>query len=81
MLDDGSQVNELPSDLSGAGGGGMGASDAEKPWIIFLQPYLKTRQVAFCPADRTPRSRQLSTDLIGFNGGITLSDQSPPRRQ
>ena len=78
VLDDGSQVDELPADLSGVGGGGMGASDAEKPWVIFLQPYLKTRQVAFCPADRTPRSRQLSTDLIGFNGGITLSDQSPP---
>ena len=30
VLDDGSQVDELPSDISGVTGGGMGASDAEK---------------------------------------------------
>jgi prepilin-type processing-associated H-X9-DG protein len=39
---------------------------------------LKTRQVSFCPGDRTPRSKRLVTDLLGFNGGITQADQSPP---
>ncbi|MFO1461455.1 MAG: type II secretion system protein [Verrucomicrobiota bacterium] len=78
VLDDGSQVDELPSDISGVTGGGMGASDAEKPWVIFLNPYLKTRQITFCPGDRTPRSKRLATDLMGFNGGITQADQSPP---
>lgn len=78
VLDDGTQVDELPSDLSGVTGGGMGTSDAEKPWVIFLHPYLKTRQVSFCPGDRTPRSKHLATDLLEFNGGITQADQSPP---
>lgn len=72
VLDDGSQVDELPSDLSGVTGGGMGASDAEKPWVIFLQPYLKSRQVTFCPADRTSRSRWPATDLVAFNGGARV---------
>src|SRR5207237_3589004 len=59
VLDDGSQVATLPSDLSGVSGGGMGNSQAEKPWIIFLQPYLQSRQVGFCPAHRSSRSPKL----------------------
>ena len=78
VLDDGSQVEELPSSVSACAGGGAGNSQAEKPWVIFFQPYLKTRQVAFCPADRTPRSRFLATDLIGYNGSITSTSQTPP---
>jgi prepilin-type N-terminal cleavage/methylation domain-containing protein/prepilin-type processing-associated H-X9-DG protein len=78
VLDDGSQVEELPSSASACAGGGAGNSQAEKPWVIFFQPYLKTRQVGFCPADRTPRSRFLATDLIGYNGGITSTSQTPP---
>lgn len=78
MLDDGTQVPTLPTSLSGTLGGGMGNSQAEKPWVIFFQPYLRSRQVAFCPADRTPRSRVLATDLMGYNGGITNTDQTPP---
>ena len=54
VLDDGSQVDTLPSDPSGLSGGGMGNSHAEKPWIIFFQPYLQSRQVGFCSSDRTP---------------------------
>src|SRR4051812_27263813 len=38
VLDDGSQVDTLPSDLAGAAGGGMGNSQAEKPWAIILAP-------------------------------------------
>jgi prepilin-type N-terminal cleavage/methylation domain-containing protein len=38
VLDDGSQVDTLPSDLLGVVGGGMGNSQAEKPWILFFQP-------------------------------------------
>src|SRR5438105_2373204 len=78
VLDDGSQVDTLPSDIGGCAGGGMGNSQAEKPWVIFFQPYLHSRQVAFCPTDRTPRSRSLATDLNGYNGGITTTSQSPP---
>jgi len=78
VLDDGSQVDNLPATIDGASGGGMGNSQAEKPWVIFLQPYLRSRQPAFCPSDRAPRSRILATDLNGFNGGITSASQSPP---
>src|SRR5206468_1081640 len=78
VLDDGSQVDTLPSDLSRVSGGGMGNSQAEKPWIIFLQPYLQNRQVGFCPSDRSLRSQKLAHDLNGYNGGITSASQSPP---
>jgi prepilin-type N-terminal cleavage/methylation domain-containing protein/prepilin-type processing-associated H-X9-DG protein len=78
VLDDGTQVDTLPPSLSGVAGGGSGNSQAEKPWVIFFQPYLKNRQAAFCPSDRTPRSSTLATDLNGYNGGITTTSQSPP---
>ena len=78
VLDDGTQVQTLPPSLSGVLGGGMGNSQAEKPWIIFLQPYLQSRQVGFCPADQSPRSTRLARDLIGYNGGITTISQQPP---
>jgi prepilin-type N-terminal cleavage/methylation domain-containing protein/prepilin-type processing-associated H-X9-DG protein len=78
VLDDGTQVNTLPNDLSGVTGGGMGNSQAEKPWVIFFQPYLRNRRAAFCPSDHTPRSRVLATDLAGYNGGITSTSQTPP---
>jgi len=78
VLDDGTQVDTLPTDLSGLSGGGMGNSQAEKPWVIFFQPYLQNRQAGFCPSDRTPRSQRLATDLNGYNGGITSLSQAPP---
>ena len=78
VLDDGSQVDNLPGSIAGVAGGGRGNSQAEKPWVIFLQPYLKSRSVAFCPADRTPRSTQLTTDLAGYNGGIESAQEPPP---
>ena len=78
VLDDGTQVDTLPSSISGVTGGGMGNSQAEKPWVIFFQPYLRSRQVGFCPADQSPRSRLLATDLQGYNGGITSTSQTPP---
>ena len=78
VLDDGTQVNALPASIGGVTGGGMGNSQAEKPWIILYQPYLKSRQVGFCPTDRTPRSQVLATDLLGYNGGITATSQTPP---
>jgi prepilin-type N-terminal cleavage/methylation domain-containing protein len=78
VLDDGSQTDTLPANIGGVSGGGMGNSQAEKPWVIFLQPYLRSRQPGFCPADRSPRSRFLATDLNSYNGGITSSSQSPP---
>jgi prepilin-type N-terminal cleavage/methylation domain-containing protein/prepilin-type processing-associated H-X9-DG protein len=78
VLDDGSQVDTLPTSLSGVVGGGVGNSQAEKPWVIFFQPYLRSRNVGFCPSDTTPRSRVLATDLQGYNGAITSTSQSPP---
>lgn len=78
VLDDGSQVDTLPSNAGGLSGGGMGNSQAEKPWIIFLQPYLQSRQAGFCPADKSPRSQKLSRDLKDYNGAITSTSQSPP---
>jgi prepilin-type N-terminal cleavage/methylation domain-containing protein/prepilin-type processing-associated H-X9-DG protein len=78
VLDDGTQVDTLPTSLSGVTGGGMGNSQAEKPWIIFFQPYLQSRRVGFCPSDKSPRSSQLARDLIGYNGGITSTSQDPP---
>ncbi|MGH8244956.1 MAG: H-X9-DG-CTERM domain-containing protein, partial [Gammaproteobacteria bacterium] len=78
VLDDGTQVDVLPTTLAGVAGGGSGNSQAEKPWVIFLQPYLQSRVVAFCPSDRTAPSRFLATDLAGYNGGITDTSQSPP---
>ena len=78
VLDDGSQVDSLPASPAGLSGGGVGNSQAEKPWIIFLQPYLRSRQAGFCPSDRTPRSLKLARDLSDYNGGITSTAQSPP---
>lgn len=78
VLDDGSQVDTLPSDLSGVLGGGMGNSHAEKPWVIFFQPYLNDRRAPFCPSDRAPRSQNLARNLTDYNGGITSTSESPP---
>jgi prepilin-type processing-associated H-X9-DG protein len=78
VLDDGTQTDTLPSTPAGCAGGGTGNSQAEKPWVIFFYPYLKNRNAAFCPSDRTPRSRVLATDLTGYNGGITTTGQSAP---
>src|SRR5262249_39822288 len=78
VLDDGTQVDTLPSSIGGVSGGGGGNSQAEKPWVIFFQPYLRSRVGPFCPTDRTPRSRSLAKDLLGYNGGITSTSQTPP---
>jgi prepilin-type N-terminal cleavage/methylation domain-containing protein/prepilin-type processing-associated H-X9-DG protein len=78
VLDDGTQVDTLPGSLSEVMGGGSGNSQAEKPWVIILQPYLQGRQVAYCPADRTRRSTHLTRDPQNYNGGITATSQSPP---
>lgn len=78
VLDDGSQVDDLPATPAGCEGGGMGNSQAEKPWVIFIYPYLKDRRAAFCPSDASPRSENLSADLLGFNGAITRTDEELP---
>lgn len=74
VLDDGTQIPSLPANVSGCTGGGSGNSQAEKPWIIFFQPYLKNRQIGFCPSDSTPHPAKLSTDILGYNGGISTGD-------
>ncbi len=78
VLDDGTQVDTLPTTIAGVAGGGSGNSQAEKPWVILLQPYLQSRPVAFCPSDRSPRSRVLANDLPSYNGAITDAAQTPP---
>ena len=62
----------------GVAGGGSGNSQAEKPRGILLHPYLQSRPAAFCPSDRSPRSRLLATDLTGYNGAITGTSDVPP---
>jgi prepilin-type N-terminal cleavage/methylation domain-containing protein/prepilin-type processing-associated H-X9-DG protein len=74
VLDDGTQVDDLPADVSACAGGGSGNSQAEKPWVIFFQPYLKSRQVGFCPSDPTPRSSKLATNLFDYNGAIETGE-------
>ncbi len=82
VLDDGTQVDELPGSLAGATHGGMGNSHAEKPWAILLQPYFQNRLVAFCPSDRTKRSEKLAKTLQDFNGGIiSTSEEVPPHSE
>jgi prepilin-type N-terminal cleavage/methylation domain-containing protein/prepilin-type processing-associated H-X9-DG protein len=78
VLDDGTQLDELPSNLAAVEGGGQGNSHAEKPWAVILQPYLKSRAVAFCPGDPTKKSRKLSDNLAAYNGAITSTSQEPP---
>ena len=78
VLDDGTQVDDLPTSIGGVAGGGSGNSQAEKPWVIILQPYLQSRPVGFCPSDRTPRSKLLATDLARYHGGITQTGETPP---
>lgn len=71
VLDDGTLVNDLPGNVSGCVGGGSGNSQAEKPWAIFFQPYLKSRQMLFCPEDGVSHSRHLADDIQDYNGGIS----------
>jgi len=71
VLDDGTQLDTLPSSVAGCAGGGAGNSNAEKPWAIFFQPYAKSRQAFFCPSDPASRSRIQAADINAYNGGIT----------
>jgi len=72
VLDDGTLVPNLPTDVSGCLGGGDGNSQAEKPWAIFFQPYMKNRQMLFCPSDDSPHSKDLASDIFGYNGGVGI---------
>ena len=71
VLDDGTLVPNLPSTIEGCLGGGDGNSQAEKPWAIFFQPYMKSRQFLFCPSDDASPSTYLASDLQQYNGGIS----------
>ena len=73
VLDDGSLTEELPATAAGCAGGGFGNSQAEKPWAVFFQPYMKTRQLLFCPQDGTPRSKRLATTIEAYNGGTDVA--------
>jgi len=75
VLDDGTQTHTLPTDVSGCVGGGAGNSNAEKPWAIFFQPYLASRDVIFCPDDASAHSPQKVSTIQAYNGGITVLGQ------
>lgn len=68
VLDDGSLRADLPATVEECEGGGFGNSQAEKPWAVILNPYAKSRQVAFCPHDHTVKSQHLATSLEDYNG-------------
>lgn len=78
VLDDGTQLDELPSDLAAVTGGGMGNSHAEKPWAVILQPYLQSRKVAFCASDASKKSTVLARTLVEYNGAVVSTDQVLP---
>jgi prepilin-type N-terminal cleavage/methylation domain-containing protein len=78
VLDDGSQVDQLPDSLAACAGGGQGHSEAEKPWAIFFQAYMDGRGATFCPSDPTPRSQVLARTLEDDNGAIESVDDSLP---
>ena len=69
VLDDGSLTESLPDSVVGCAGGGFGNSQSEKPWAVFFQPYMKSREPLFCPADGTTRSKRLATTIEDYNGG------------
>jgi prepilin-type N-terminal cleavage/methylation domain-containing protein/prepilin-type processing-associated H-X9-DG protein len=71
VLDDGTLISNLPTNVNDCVGGGFGNSQAEKPWAIFFQPYLKSRQILFDPADSTTKSKKLATTIEEYNGGAT----------
>ena len=75
VLDDGTQTHTLPATVSGCVGGGAGNSNAEKPWAIFFQPYLASRDVIFCPDDSAPHSQKQATNIYDYNGGISVLGQ------
>ncbi len=76
VLDDGTQTPTLPATAGGCSGGGHGNSNAEKPWAIFFQPYMKNRQMLFCPSDAAPKSQRLASNIQDYNGNITnLGDE------
>ncbi len=75
VLDDGTQTPDLPATADGCTAGGHGNSNAEKPWAIFFQPYLKNRQMLFCPSDPAPKSTFLATNITDYNGNISTIGQ------
>ena len=71
VLDDGSQIHTLPPGGPGVcKTPGSGNSNAEKPWAIFFQPYLASRDVIYCPDDPGTHSPQKVSTLNAYNGGI-----------
>jgi prepilin-type N-terminal cleavage/methylation domain-containing protein/prepilin-type processing-associated H-X9-DG protein len=78
VLDDGTQVDQLPSTPGACSGGGSGNSQAEKPWVIFFQPYLNNRKVAFCPSDPTEKSLKLAATREEYNGAIESTEEELP---
>ena len=77
VFDDGSQAPDLPATASGCSTAAVPAnSAAEKPWAVFFQPYLASRNVIFCPDDPAAHSPQEATNIQDYNGSITkLGDE------
>lgn len=71
VLDDGTQRHTLPATVDGCVANGSGNSSAEKPWAIFFQPYLKNRNVIYCPDDSETHSKVQASNLQDYNGSVT----------
>jgi len=72
VLDDGTLSVNLPATADECIGGGFGNSQAEKPWAILFQPYIKNRNIMFCPEDAVTKSSKLASTIEDFNGGTEL---------
>ncbi len=70
VLDDGTLTQDLPATADDCEGGGYGNSQSEKPWAIFFQPYMRSRQVLFCPGDAVRRPQSTATTIEAYNGAI-----------
>ncbi len=53
--------------------------EPEKPWVIIFQPYVKNRQVFYCPSDPVSRTRTQATDMGTYlRQELPELENSPP---
>jgi type II secretory pathway pseudopilin PulG len=59
---------------------GLDLEAGQRCWVDFLQPYLRSRQVAFCPSDGKPRERPVTSYEYkpGLAAGVGWSEIDRP---